>query len=219
MPIEQPNISDQVYELIRGMIIDGEVGFGERLHIRNLAERLGVSPTPIREALNRLMTDGLAESSPRRGMFVVNPDERDIVELCEARACLEAHMAPAVIRRATDEQIEALYRYAARTASDTLHTDIRKVLGFHDYYASLSGNTVMRRLHRQVHGLLTVLFSQAIEAASAAYVATHHAEEEAICDAVRARDIEQLRAAIAAHIDGLRGVLLRAHRAANQPTV
>ena len=204
MAITQLSYSDEAYLAIRAKIIADEVPFGGRLHIGNLAEELGVSPTPVREALNRLAANGLAEMTPHKGIFVIDPCQRDVKELCQARLCLELQMAEAVIQNATPQEIDKL-RWYADAMLDTM-----RVLGFHGYYAQISGNRVLLRLHTQVHSTIGVLFSKATVRPNPAYLAQHQEEEEQIIQAIEARDVARLRAAIELHMESLEEFLLAA---------
>jgi len=91
--IEQSNISETVASIIKDRIGEDEFPSGRRLHIRKLAQELGVSPKLVREALNRLIAEGLAESIPGWGIFVANPSQRDIAEMLEAHILEEAAQA------------------------------------------------------------------------------------------------------------------------------
>jgi DNA-binding GntR family transcriptional regulator len=83
----------RVYDELRGEILGGRCEPGSRLREEELAERFGVSRTPVREALRRLEADGLAVVTPRRGAEVVRWRDEDIAELVELRALLEGQAA------------------------------------------------------------------------------------------------------------------------------
>ena len=146
MGITPRSYSDDAYQALKSKIIEGDLDFGSRLHIRDLAEEFGVSSTPIREALNRLSESGLAEITAHKGVFVVNPSEQDVKELCKARLCLELCMAEAVIQNVTPKEIEMLCELATQTIYET------SPLGIHDYYIEIAGDRVLQRLYGQVQG-------------------------------------------------------------------
>jgi DNA-binding GntR family transcriptional regulator len=205
MGITPRSYSDDVYLAVKSKIIEGELDFGSRLHIRDLAEELGVSSTPVREALNRLSASGLAELTPHKGIFVVDPCEEDVKELCDARLGLELHMAEAVIRNATPQQIDKL-RWLTTQPLDGLSAS-----GLHDHCAQIAGNRVLQRLHSQVQGVLGVLFVKALrESKSDHYVVQHRQEEKQIVAAIEARDVARLRKAIKLHVENMEGFLLAA---------
>ena len=205
MAITQRSYSDEVFLAIKSKLVEGQLDFGSRLHIGELAEELGVSSTPVREALNRLAASGLAEMAPHKGVFVVDPCEQEVRELCDARLCLESYMAEAVIQNATPEQIDKL-RWFTDQPLETPSTS-----GFHDCYVQISGNRVLQRLFDQVQGTLTVLFGKAIRKANLEHYGAQHLEEEKqIVRAIEARDVDELRGAIKLHMRTLEEFLLAA---------
>lgn len=203
MGIKPHSYSDEAYQALRSKIIEGELDFGSRLHIKDLAEELGVSSTPVREALNRLSTTGLAKINAHKGVFVMTPSVQDVKEMCKARLCLESCMAEEVIQNATDEQIEQLRWLSTQTSYES------STMGVHDYYATLASNSVLQRFYEQVQGVLTVLFGKAIrKPVPSHYLLQHSDEEKEIVDAVSARDVARLREAIRFHVQYLEEFLL-----------
>ncbi|MBN8638206.1 MAG: GntR family transcriptional regulator, partial [Anaerolineae bacterium] len=73
-PVAVPNLNDVVYHLLRERILTRGFVPGERLDLDDLATRLQISRTPLKDALNRLTVEGLIEIQPRRGTFVTKPD-------------------------------------------------------------------------------------------------------------------------------------------------
>src|SRR5205085_1637988 len=70
--IQTDQLSNRTYETLRDRILQGDLSSGQRLAVRELAESLGVSVAPVRDAVNRLAADGLVEVSPRRGTVVAS---------------------------------------------------------------------------------------------------------------------------------------------------
>src|SRR5712691_10939864 len=103
--------TDMVAALIRELIITGELTTGEQLRQRDLAQRFGVSQTPVREALRRLESEGLVIGDNHRGFMVVEADEGSTEENFQIRAALEslgASLAAAKIDEAGVERLEEL---------------------------------------------------------------------------------------------------------------
>lgn len=89
-PIERPrSIADEVANRIRHAIVEGDFGLGEVLSERQLAEKLNVSKTPVREALAQLRLEGLVNIYPQRGVTVFTLSAREIRDICELRFALE----------------------------------------------------------------------------------------------------------------------------------
>ncbi|MEO3825758.1 GntR family transcriptional regulator [Actinomadura sp. B10D3] len=104
---------ETAYAVIRAGIVSGEFARGDRLREAELAERVGVSRTPIREALRRLDSEGLVDFVPNRGARVTAWTERELDELYEARALLESYAAKLAASRIKREQLARLRELAA----------------------------------------------------------------------------------------------------------
>ena len=90
MPIERPkSLTELVAEDLRGGIVNGEIELGSSLSEAGIAERLNVSRTPVREAINRLEKDGLVVVQPQRGTRVFSLESVDLKKICDARGYLE----------------------------------------------------------------------------------------------------------------------------------
>lgn len=87
--IDRPNLADTVADAIRTMIVDGRLADGERINEVQISALLGVSRTPLREALNRLSADGSLNPKPRHGYFVAPLTEDEFVQLYELRPILD----------------------------------------------------------------------------------------------------------------------------------
>src|SRR5439155_11116272 len=106
-PLQVQRVVDQVYAVIRERILSGELPGGSRLPQNSLAEELGVSRTPLREALRRLSTEGLVVLEANRGATVAQHDLSDMLHAWRARLVLE----PAAARLAAEVRVpEALGR-------------------------------------------------------------------------------------------------------------
>lgn len=101
-------LSERLRELIEEEIATGQLVPGSRLDEVELATRFGVSRTPIREALNLLLGEGVIESRPRRGAVVAQISPQRLVEMFEVMAELEAMCARLAVRRMSDRELDAL---------------------------------------------------------------------------------------------------------------
>lgn len=98
-PVEQRTLSDEAAHRLRTAIRDGILRPGIRLVERDLAERLGMSRIPVREAIQRLVEEGLVQKSPHRGTFVYAPSRQEIEEISSLRVVLERFVVERVIDR------------------------------------------------------------------------------------------------------------------------
>jgi len=115
-------------DLIRQAIVDGRVPPGHRLKEEELAQQLGISRTPVREALLVLQSEGLVEAAPNRGATVRAYDTADLEEMYELRALLEGHAAGRAASRVTPDQLAHLAVFlctdaAAQIRGATLSVD------------------------------------------------------------------------------------------------
>jgi DNA-binding GntR family transcriptional regulator len=105
-----PTLADQAYRALREDIIEGRLQPGERITERQLAERLGVSPTPVREALGRLEHEHLIERSGTRRIQVAEPSHKRLFELTLIEAALRGVAARLAAENATTAEIAAMRR-------------------------------------------------------------------------------------------------------------
>ena len=103
-------LRDVVFQTLRQAILRGELEPGERLMEIHLANRLGVSRTPIREAIRKLELEGLVVMIPRRGAIVASITEKDLKDVLEVRRTLEIMAGEIACERITPELLEQLLR-------------------------------------------------------------------------------------------------------------
>src|SRR5262245_61772458 len=113
-PIRKEVLRDKVFEVVRDMILAGELRPGERIVESVLASRLGVSRAPMREALGRLAGDGLVRLEPHHGAYVTRLSEQELRDFFEIRETLET-LAAKKIRASLRPEKEARLRAALAT--------------------------------------------------------------------------------------------------------
>ena len=122
MPVALPTLEDQaqltsrVLAVLRDAIAEGRLAPGERIKQELIARDLGVSRTPVREALHLLESEGLIQLIPRRGAIVQALTRADVVDLCELRLVLEPHAAANAAERATPRERRDVTKLAVETA-------------------------------------------------------------------------------------------------------
>jgi DNA-binding GntR family transcriptional regulator len=112
--------AERAYTWVREGILNGRQGAGSRLMEQDLAEAVGVSRTPIREALRRLHAEGLVHFEPNHGAIVASFESHDAEEIFELRALLEPLGAQRAATRATSEQIEELRLLAEQQMHESI---------------------------------------------------------------------------------------------------
>ncbi|HEY7967495.1 MAG TPA: GntR family transcriptional regulator [Solirubrobacteraceae bacterium] len=144
--------SDIATELIREAIFDGRLAPGQRLKEEELANELGLSRTPVREALLVLQTEGLVSAVPNRGAVVRTYTERDLVDIYELRALLESFAARQAALRLSPEALEELTESCDRFRELRLVGDmlglIRENLAFHQTIVNAAGTAKLADLVR-----------------------------------------------------------------------
>jgi DNA-binding GntR family transcriptional regulator len=202
------SLRDQAAQVIRAGIVAGELQPGEIYSAAVLAERLGVSPTPVREAMLDLASAGLVEPVRNRGFRVVTPEERDLDEISELRLMLEVPAMRLVVERADDDDLAALEPVVEDIERTGEEGDVPAFLvadrHFHLGLLELTGNRrlvrVVDRLRDQTRlvGLRTLAESGALAASGR--------EHRDVLDALRARDADRAERLMRVHLEHTRGV-------------
>lgn len=136
--------TDLVAEAIKSMIHNGELEGGDALHQREIADRLGVSPTPVREALRRLEAEGFVLIEPHRPAVVVQPDGREFYQSAVILGTLEGLGAELAAKRVTAEDIEALAAINRRLAAASDSAEIMALdRDFHLRICEITGSQVL----------------------------------------------------------------------------
>ena len=137
-------LRDVVFNTLRDAILTGKLQPGERLMENQLAEKLGVSRTPIREALRMLELENLVELVPRKGAQVLDMSEKDIINVLELRGALEALGVKLACTHMSDEEIEVLKKAQLEVEEALDGDDAEKMAAadekFHDIIFEALGN-------------------------------------------------------------------------------
>ena len=152
-------LRDVVFNTLRRAILKGELKPGERLMEIALAERLGVSRTPIREAMRKLELEGLVVMSPRRGAQVANITEKDLNDVLEVRIALEEMAIEKACQLITEKELEELEKAAKAFEKAIDEENVVKLAEtdeiFHDIIYNAAGNArlnqVLNNLREQIY--------------------------------------------------------------------
>ena len=141
-------IQESVVDHLRNMILMRRLSPGERLAQDELAKQLGVSRTPIREALHRLASEGLVTISPYRGASVAKFSLSDLEEIYAVRSALESHAAHLSAQRITDEELEQLEGLLRQMEKAFREKDMPLLLeAHHQFHASVYAASKRKRLY------------------------------------------------------------------------
>jgi DNA-binding GntR family transcriptional regulator len=147
IPVKLDNykpLREIVFESLREAIINGILEPGERLMEIQLAEEMGVSRTPVREAIRKLELEGFVVMIPRKGAYVAGISMKDIADVFEIRAALESLAAGLAAERITEEELEQLERTLVRNSEVTEINNLDALVDidtdFHDVLYKASRN-------------------------------------------------------------------------------
>lgn len=207
-------LRDVVFQTLRQAILRGELEPGERLMEIHLAERLGVSRTPIREAIRKLELEGLVVMIPRRGAIVASITEKDLKDVLEVRRTLEMMAAEIACQRITPELLKELAD-AGEEFQQLQNTDDYTSLAaadvkFHDIIYAATDN---QRLISILNNLREQMYRYRLEYLKDAD--SHEkltAEHKAIYEGIRNGDQEFVRTMVGQHIDNQKAAILAAIR-------
>jgi DNA-binding GntR family transcriptional regulator len=210
-PLTQgPSLADQAYRVLREMLTDGHLEPGERLTERGLATGLGVSPTPVREAIRRLEHERLLERNDGRTLTVAQPSLRRLADLREIEAALRGVAAKLATVAASDrelDQIRTTFEASARLSRKTRPraTDVSEILRLtgqmHALIDEASHNPLLIQMIATAKAFDWQTRVRAAEQLGASYP-VHEPQEQhqAIVEALVARDGERAEALMVAHV-------------------
>ena len=204
-------LRDVVFNTLRKAILTGELKPGERLMEIHLANRLGVSRTPIREAIRKLELEGLVTMIPRRGAEVAQITEKSMKDVLEVRRALDALCAELACDRISEEEMGKLeeacagFEKATRTGDTTA---IAKAdVALHDIIVQATGN---ERLIQLINNLSEQMYRYRFEYIKDESRHDNLVEEHRIIyESIRAKDREAAAAAAKMHIDNQEKSVIR----------
>lgn len=214
--MSDPSTSDPVYHQLRRLIIEGHYAPGARLVEDRLARDLGVSRTPVRQALARVASEGLVQIFPNRGAVVRTFTRADLLDAYELRAIMEGHAAARAARQITADQLAALEQAAAAlegslsrsfaSRAEEVHFLVEQNQLFHSTIVHAAGN---RRLATMLPVVVDVpLQYRSFYWYSRAERAVSNFFHQGILRALRDADADRARALMQEHIYRGRDVLL-----------
>lgn len=200
--LKSNSLSNAVQAEIFQLFLRGEFAMGEKLSEAALAERLGVSRGPVREALRALEEAGLVTLTKNRGAFVREFSREDIHDLYELRIGLDRIIGNILAPRMSDASIAELRGWIARMeeslVSNRLADYFPQNIAFHDRIAEMTGNRKLLQLYRRTTNEMHLMRRHSIVSGGGRLLSNE--EHEAIVDALATRD-----GALAARVLGEHG--------------
>lgn len=208
MVITSDDLGRKAEAAIQDRIVRGELAFGARLSDRGLAAVLGISRTPVREALSRLAQAGLVSIRPQSGSFVWTPDAAAVRALCEMRAVLECGALRLAAGREPERLAAALSLPLAGAAlaieeGDCIRAELMDT-AFHEALVEAAGNPLLVEAYRAIAAKVTALRHRLPR--DPARLARAVAQHRRIQDLALAGRLPEAEAELAAHVRNVQGL-------------
>ena len=204
-------LRDLVFNTLRQAILTGELKPGERLMEIHLADKLGVSRTPIREAIRKLELEGLVTMIPRRGAEVAQITEKSMSDVLEVRRTLDALCAELACDRISEEGLAALKDACGQFEQGVAGRDAQRIaqadVALHDIILQATGN---QRLIQMVNNLAEQMYRYRFEYIKDSSQHERLVEEHKIIyQSILNKDKETAAAAARTHIDNQKKAIIR----------
>lgn len=213
---DHPSLIDKAYQEIRKNILVGKMPPGHKLVVNDLVEEWRISATPIKQALNRLVSEELVEVVPRRGMRVKVYDVDDLRETFEVRTMYELYCCKLAVERIDDnpeieEELAAVLAHSKAIQDDEFNYQTQYHLDeqFHMLLVSLSGNKRIIRDFERLHANIMTFGMYAGRQSPLWRQEQTYEEHSRVFAALRARSQKDIAKAMRAHLDNTAKDLLR----------
>lgn len=209
--VDNPNLRGQTYKILKNMIILRKVEPGKKICEETLAREIGVSRTPIREALCRLEHEGIVKIVPRRGAFVADPSQSNIKDILYLREVLEGLVVRLVTPTLTGETLrklreclEQLLATPEEQREAIEYTDAE--VEFHALLLSQCENQILNKVMEMVYAHLQIVRLRTVVLPGRAKKSLE--EHRLILEALEKRDAGQAEAMMRAHVASVRQAVL-----------
>jgi DNA-binding GntR family transcriptional regulator len=214
-PVERRRLSDIAYERLRNAIVTGELPAGEKVRDAQLSARLGLSRTPVREALARLVDSGLVEAKPGVHTRVSSLSRHDVENTLSVLQALDQLAVRTAVPRLTPADIDAMQAAQADFAKASRSDDVVAALAaddeFHGVVIRAADNPVLARLIDQIHPMVhRVLYRKFSSIMGGQDTIEHHDRLVDLCAAGDADQAAIVSADHWRHLGGLIGELFDA---------
>jgi DNA-binding GntR family transcriptional regulator len=204
--LQRRNLREDAVEVLRAAILGGDLLPGSIHSAVSLAEQLGVSPTPVREAMLELANSGLVEVLPNRGFRITVIDDPDLDEICELRMLVEVPATAIVIKRASDADLARLEVPLRELEAAAERLDVPAFLiadrEFHLSLLTLTGNQRLVEIIAGLRDQTRIVGLQSLVAAGALQATA--SEHRPLLEAIAARDVAEAQRRMKVHLEHTR---------------
>ena len=203
----RPNLSEIAHDEIREMILYGELVQGQRILLEEMSERLNLSITPIREALNKLAQEDLVSITPRTSHEVVCLSSEEAEDILELRLLLETFALKTAGEHFSQFPVQIFRElfqksYSIENYKDFIEADVK----FHRTIIATSENKKLGKLYSYIHNLVRILLVPAAQVEGR--IARSLKEHLAILDAIEAQNLDLALERLTLHIRNVETILL-----------
>ncbi|WP_455582305.1 GntR family transcriptional regulator [Dysosmobacter sp.] len=197
-------LHQEVSHYIKEAILTGQLKPGDRIVETRMAQELGVSQAPVREAIRELEFSGLLEQKPYLGTYVKRITVQDMRQFYEVRSALEKLGAESACRTANKEQIEKMETIILAMEDAANNYDVSEYVKldaqFHDKIIETADNELLQKLWEQCNIQAWLFVGTSLTGGDLPYLASRHRE---IYESLRSRDLRKLHLTVGAHVDEL----------------
>lgn len=205
-------LREVIFNTLREAIIVGELKPGERLMEVQLADKMGVSRTPVREAIRKLELEGLVNMLPRKGAHVADLSAKDIMDVLEVRSTLDGLATTLAASRITEEELKELKHVQAQFVNyvekDNLQGSIKKDVEFHELIYRASRNEkliqIANNLREQVQRFRVIYLK---DFSNTREIIREHSE---IVEAISRKDVDTAQKVAQRHIKNQEEAIVKA---------
>jgi len=204
----RPNLSEVAYDEIKEMILTGELSQGERIVLERMSEKLNLSITPIREALNKLAQDDLIQVTPRSSYEVISLSTEDIADILDIREMLETFALKTAgenVASFPTESFRDLFKriHSTQSYKKFIEADVK----FHESIIALSQNKKLWKLFSYIRNAERILMTPSAKIEGRIEKAVK--EHLSILDAIEKKDYDLAIEHLRSHIQRVKSLLLQ----------
>ena len=203
---EKSDLAQKAYQGIRQMLFYNEIIPGQKIKYQDLADKLGVSITPVIHALKWLEFKNIVNHEPNRGYFVKEVSLQEITEIYDTRLLLEVSLAPEIIRSVDDEALQRLRRsqedYHAAVEAENYYKRLMTDMKFHLTLASISQCQIQLKMLQELFDMLLLRYTRNLVLLG--IMDSSLTEHNQIFGSLQSRDAAGLEEALSAHLNHVR---------------
>ena len=203
-PLKTRTLSDEVADQLREAVRSGALPSGTRLVEQEMAERLGVSRVPVREAIQTLADEGLIHKSPHRGAFVYLPTRKEIDEISSLRVELECFVVERAVQTWSADDEANLRRIVTKMRAAMLEGDYQRVYeedyAFHRALWEMADHSILLEVVSSLRSRISRFVYEATTALSQERAHRHVDSHDEMIDILKSGDVPAARAEVTRHI-------------------